>query len=129
MKMPHPAAVVASLILGLGLAGCSSPAAPTGSAEEPLDPAAYLSNPPEPGTEVWVMGALWEDDTTLMLCDAMLESYPPQCSSGVDLGGLPGTWWEDESGLTRWTNRAYTLHGRVQEDGSIEVLELLGPAT
>jgi hypothetical protein len=66
---------------------------------------------------VLVNGALFIDpDGTVRLCDAMMESFPPQCGGaslvveGLDLSGIPDL--EDANGI-RWAE-AVQLFGTVE---------------
>src|SRR5688500_10182167 len=66
---------------------------------------------------VTVTGALFVDaDGTVRLCDAIAESFPPQCGgdrivvTGLDLADIPDL--QDENGV-RWAESA-TLFGSVE---------------
>jgi len=66
---------------------------------------------------VTVTGALFVDaDGTVRLCDAIAESFPPQCGGerivveGLDLAGVPDL--QEENGV-RWAESA-TLFGSVE---------------
>ena len=66
---------------------------------------------------VTVSGALFvAADGTVMLCDALAESFPPQCGGdrihveGLDLAAVPGLQTEGE---ISWAEGA-TLHGSVE---------------
>jgi hypothetical protein len=75
------------------------------------------------GGDVTVRGALFVEGGTTRLCEAVRESYPPQCGGralvvqGLDVASLE---LEEPSDPTfapvRWSRRQVTLRGRVSGD-------------
>jgi hypothetical protein len=91
--------------LVLALAGCGSDDGEAGSTgPQPFEFTGYLFR---------VQGET-------KICDAILESYPPQCGgesykvSGLDVSGVDGL--QEAQGVT-WTERPVTLEGVLAEDG------------
>ncbi len=97
--MAHPGRThrgAAALLTALALAGCG------GGPEERT-------------------GFLVDDGATVRLCDALAESYPPQCGGASLLveGRLPRVEWSEAQGV-RWTAAQVGLRGEV-EDGVLRV--------
>ncbi len=70
------------------------------------------------GGEDVARGYLVDDGTTVRLCEALAESYPPQCavSSLTVEGDLPGgIRWTEAQGV-RWTDEQVELRGKVEGD-------------
>ena len=73
--------------------------------------------------EVTVRGALFVERDAARLCEAVMESYPPQCGGraltvqGLDLASLD-LEEPNEPGFApvRWSHRQVTLTGRVEGD-------------
>jgi len=69
--------------------------------------------------EVVVEGPLWAQGDDVRLCDAVAESYPPQCPSGylqvrgLDLETVDGL---KESSGVRWTEKVVRLTGTLEGD-------------
>ena len=62
-------------------------------------------------------GYLVESGGEVRLCDALAESYPPQCA-GESLrveGELPQAEWSEAQGV-RWTDRQVVLRGEIEDD-------------
>lgn len=79
----------------------------------------------EDGTHVELTGAVYADERPMRLCDALAESYPPQCARGIPLAGV--TWAElpavqRTSGVT-WTDAAVRLVGEMR-GGALHVREI-----
>lgn len=78
-------------------------------------------------TPIAVQGFLYADGTSVRLCDAVLESYPPQCGgaavelSGLDVSTVDGTTTE---GSITWREGAVLLV-QYSPDGSFTVLEVV----
>lgn len=69
--------------------------------------------------EVVVEGPLWADGADVRLCDAMAESYPPQCPSGyIKVRGLDLETIEalNEASGIHWTDDAVRLTGTLEGD-------------
>jgi hypothetical protein len=122
------------LVLAFGLAACGS--------EEDADPAPQPSPPiagigAGPGISIdeaialqsdeplLVNGNVWADGDKIYFCDAVLESYPPQCAPssrlevvGLKLAEVDGL--QRASGIT-WSERTQLLG--VVADGKITVSE------
>ena len=66
-------------------------------------------------------GFLVDTGGAVRLCDALAESYPPQCGGDSVLveGELPAVEWSEAQGV-RWTDAQVTLRGDV-EDGVLRV--------
>ena len=121
---------LAFLIIGLGLAACGlDAAAPSAPGGDPVlvivdgDPGnagmsvaeAFGHGPTD--DIVAVTGALFvSPDGTVLLCDAIAESFPPQCGGermrveGLDLAAVPGLQTEGE---VSWAENV-TLLGSVE---------------
>jgi hypothetical protein len=73
--------------------------------------------------EVTVRGALFVEGDTVRLCEAVMESYPPQCGGralvvdGLDVGSLD-LEEPNQPGFAQvsWSRRQVTLTGRVEGD-------------
>jgi hypothetical protein len=69
--------------------------------------------------DVVVQGPLWAQGDDVRLCDAVAESYPPQCPSGylkvrgLDLATIEGL---NEASGVRWTEDAVRLTGTLEGD-------------
>lgn len=111
------------------IAGCSrGQAGEIGSWSEPLDPVQYLESPPEPGTTVYVAGALFDDEGASQICGVYLESYPPQCGSGVAVSALPQDVWDQTAQGVSWTGSFFTVKVEAISDTEVKFLELGEPA-
>jgi hypothetical protein len=66
-------------------------------------------------------GFLVDAGDAVRLCDALAESYPPQCAGESLLveGDLPKVDWSETEGV-RWTDGQVTLRGKVS-DGILRV--------
>jgi inhibitor of cysteine peptidase len=76
-----------------------------------------------PSGEIVVRGSLFDDGTGLRLCDALAESFPPQCPGDAVIISNPGMIQADftvEAGV-RWTDRVVVLPGELI-DGEFRVL-------
>jgi hypothetical protein len=76
----------------------------------------------EPDGDVAVVGFLVIDSGGQRLCQALAESFPPQCGgSSVDISGIDAleVQFEETQGV-RWTDPAIVLEGRFT-DGTFEV--------
>jgi hypothetical protein len=73
------------------------------------------------GGEDSARGYLYDDGTGIRLCEALAESYPPQCgvSSLRVEGELPDVEWTEAQGV-RWTDEQVELSGEI-ENGLIRV--------
>jgi predicted secreted protein len=71
-----------------------------------------------------VRGLLFDDGSGLRLCDALAESFPPQCPGGFIMIENPGDVSADftEAQGVRWTDAPVVLFGRLA-DGGLLVLE------
>lgn len=69
------------------------------------------------GGEDVARGYLVDDGTAVWLCEALAESYPPQCavSSLRVEGDLPDVPWTEAQGV-RWTDEQVELRGEVEGD-------------
>lgn len=70
------------------------------------------------GQPLLVNGSLFVDlDGEVLLCEAMAESFPPQCGGtrllveGLDLAGMPDLM---EEGGVRWSESGIQLLGRIE---------------
>jgi hypothetical protein len=125
------AAVLAITMLAAALAACSDedatstdpPSIPSGAGAGPGAGAAI-----GPGISVaearrsrldgplLVRGYVLAEGSNVRLCDALLESFPPQCGApslevrGFDLAALPGI---QSSGNVRWSDQQRLLLGEV----------------
>lgn len=98
---------------------------PTGESVDPSDVAAL-----DDGTQILTQGVLIIDDQA-RLCEALAESFPPQCAGGsVELSGLEqGTvvgLEVAEDAAVLWTNYPLTVSGTV-EGGSLVDTQVAGP--
>lgn len=125
------ATVVVCLVAGGALVACGDddtrPADPTDVTDlTPLTVQQLLERSSD--TPVDVQGLLYLDGDTARLCDAILESYPPQCGepsvelSGLDLASVEGTTTE---GAITWKERA-VLRVQYSLDGPFVVLDVVG---
>lgn len=77
----------------------------------------------EPEGDVIVRGSLFDDGSGLMLCDALAESFPPQCPGDrveiVEVVVIDADFTQE--GGVRWTDRPVVLLGRLV-DGRLEVV-------
>ncbi len=66
-------------------------------------------------------GFLVDAGGAVRLCNALAESYPPQCGGESFLvdGPLPNVEWSEAEGV-RWTDRPVTVRGMV-DDGVLRV--------
>ena len=73
----------------------------------------------EPGGEVVVRGALFDDGSGLVLCGALAESFPPQCpGESVPVANPEAIDVELASaGAARWSDQPFTLLGVLADDG------------
>jgi predicted secreted protein len=112
----------------------------TGESGEPVDPADIdqpASSIPDdedaisvsellatsPAGQIVVRGSLFDDGTGLRLCEALAESFPPQCPGDSVLISDPSVIEADftvEAGV-RWTDRVVVLYGELI-DGELRVL-------
>lgn len=114
--------VVALVYLTLVLCACGSDTdtAADGSDAEPLTVSEVFDSNPEGAIQV--RGLLFDDGTGLVLCEALAESFPPQCP-GLS---LPIANPEDVQaeftveGAVRWTDRPVTVDG-VFVNGRFEI--------
>ena len=121
------------LLLALAVAACGSddeaepatqPSPGTGTAAGPgisIDEAITLGSD-EP---VLVNGSVWADGDEIFFCDAVLESYPPQCAPATRLE-VVGLELAEVDGLHRAGGIAWTDHTQllgVVMDGKINVSE------
>lgn len=110
----------------IGLSGCGEGSTPNANgavgvaASSVLDVAAAQGN--QSGETFRVRGSLISVDDTWLLCDALAESYPPQCGGdhvtvlGVDGSGLS---WESAHGV-RWIDNLELLVRRVE--GGLQIV-------
>ncbi len=135
MRMLAPA-----LVLVLVAAACSDGDAPASSSTVPNGvqgswtrplPIAGASAAPV-GTDLFVAGAVFDTGTGPVLCEAVLESFPPQCGgtrlvlSGVSTGdfvGLSSTELQPDLAQVVWSDYSAVVRGVVTDLG-IEVTEL-----
>jgi hypothetical protein len=103
---------LAALAAGCGTAGESSAPART----QPPVTSFEEARSAEDGMRVELGGAVYADDRPMQLCDALAESYPPQCGHGIPLAGIE---WEAlpavrrASGVT-WTDTGVVLSGEMR---------------
>jgi hypothetical protein len=122
------------LVLAFGLAACGSDE-DSDQAPQPSPPIAGIGAGPgisideaiamDSDEPLLVNGNVWADGDKIYFCDAVLESYPPQCvpSSRLEVVGLK---LAEVDGLQRasgiaWTERTQLLG--VVADGKITVSE------
>ena len=122
----HRATVIAALVLlammVLGACGddddtaeptVEPTAVPTSTAEPTVEPTAVPTSTAEP--TVSVTGFVVDDGDRVRLCEALAESFPPQCGGtsydliDLDLGSLTTTTAE---GVT-WTGQPVTITGTI----------------
>jgi hypothetical protein len=78
------------------------------------------SSTPTTGEAFEFTGYLFRIQGETRICDAILESYPPQCGgesyrvTGLDFSGVAGL--EEAQGVT-WTDEPVTLKGVLADDG------------
>jgi hypothetical protein len=121
------------IVFALGLAACGSDEE-SNPAPQPSPPSAGIAagpgisideaiamNSDEP---LLVNGTVWADGDKIYFCDAVLESYPPQCPAnrlkvvGLDLAEVDGL---QRVGDIAWSERTQLLG--VVADGMITVSE------
>jgi hypothetical protein len=122
------------IVLALGVASCGSdddgepaaqppPVAGIGAGPGISIDEAIAMNSQEP---LLVNGTVWADGDDIFFCDAVLESYPPQCAPATRLE-VVGLELAEVDGLQRvgdiaWTEQRTQLLG-VVADGKITVSE------
>lgn len=136
--MPHRLTIL--LVVLLAVTACSSTGGDNGDGNDTPPPASVGDDLPvlvvddrpfddlplvdvataleaDPGSRIQVRGALFVDpDGTVRLCDAIAESFPPQCGGervgvqGLDLALVPGLQTEGE---VSWAE-GVTLVGSVE---------------
>jgi hypothetical protein len=121
------------ILFALGLAACGSDE-DGGPAPQPQPPVAGIGAGPgisideaialESDEPLLVNGNVWADGDKIYFCDAVLESYPPQCPAsrlevvGLDLAEVDGL---QRVGDIAWSERTQLLG--VVSDGRITVSE------
>jgi hypothetical protein len=101
-----------TLLLGLVVLACSGCGSDDGEAGSP-GPAATS------GTAFEFTGYIFSSGGETRICDAIRESYPPQCGgesyrvTGLDFSGVE---LEDAQGVS-WTQQPVTLEGVLAADG------------
>lgn len=115
-------------IVGTGASGepvdagdVDDPASSTRDDEDAMSVAELLSSSQQ--GPVSIRGSLFDDGTGLRLCDALAESFPPQCPEDFVFIANP-EWVEAdftvEAGV-RWTDRVVVLYGELI-DGEFRLL-------
>lgn len=95
-------------LLALACSGCGSDDGEAGATT------------PATGGAFEFTGYLFRVQGETRICDAILESYPPQCGgesykvTGLDFSGVQGL--EEAQGVS-WTDRPVTLKGVLADDG------------
>jgi hypothetical protein len=121
------------IVLALGVASCGSDEAGEPAAPRPSDVAGIAAGPGisideaiafESDEPLLVNGNIWAEGDNVYFCDAVAESYPPQCA-GVRLE-VVGIKLAEVDGLQRvgdiaWSERTQLLG--VVADGKITVSE------
>ena len=85
-----------------------------------LEPGSGGQGGGEGGRSLELTGYLFRTAGETRICDAIAESYPPQCGgrwyrvTGLDFAGVDGL--QEAQGVT-WTERPVTLKGVLSEDG------------
>jgi hypothetical protein len=121
------------IVLALGVASCGS-GEEGEPAPQPQPPIAGIGAGPgisideaiafESNEPLLVNGNIWADGDKIYFCDALLESYPPQCPAsrlevvGLDLAEVDGL---QRVGDIAWSERTQLLG--VVADGKITVSE------
>jgi inhibitor of cysteine peptidase len=79
----------------------------------------------QPAGEIIVSGLLFDDGSGLVLCEALAESFPPQCPGEALVIANPEDVVADftQSGSVRWTDRVIVLMGELK-NGRLEVTGL-----
>lgn len=86
---------------------------------------APTTSTPTTGQELEFTGYLFRAQGETRICDAILESYPPQCGgqtykvTGLDVSGVDGL--QEAQGVT-WTEEPVTLRGVLTDDGATLVV-------
>ena len=102
--------------------GSSSPSGRGLTGEEALAESSSSSSSSSGGggsSPVEVRGALFVEGSVVRLCDAIMESFPPQCGGatlfvvGLDLGSVP--LQSSDDGRVRWAE-GVSLEGVVEGD-------------
>ncbi len=85
--------------------------------ENPISVSELLTDDPDGPTAV--TGLLFDDGSGLRLCEALAESFPPQCPGPYVFITNPDAVLADFTveGGVRWTDRPLVLSGRYAEDG------------
>lgn len=122
MKLAH-GVVIAAL---LTVTACGDDA-PDSTADAPAAPSngtefaslSDLLDSPEAddGTVVVVSATLFDDGTGPVMCEALAESFPPQCAGralALDVEVLDIEWTEQDG--VRWTDRPVSLLGWIDGD-------------
>jgi streptogramin lyase len=85
-----------------------------------------------PGDVATVQGFIVADTAGVRLCEALAESFPPQCGGSFmiltefDAGAFPQIFSESPGGDVIWTDQAQDVVGFLEAGGIIRVQGLAG---
>jgi hypothetical protein len=123
MRTPSNSLLLGLVAVAVALAGCGSDEGePGGAAPSATTP----TTPTTPtGRETEFTGYLVESGEETRICDALAESYPPQCGGrsyrlvGFDARSVSGV--EQANGVA-WTQQQITVRGVLSDDGATLVV-------
>ena len=123
MKRPSNSLLLGLAALAVALAGCGSDEGEPGGA--PTSPTAPTAPTTPTARETEFTGYLVQSGGEARICEALAESYPPQCGGrsyrllGFDAASVRGV--EQANGVS-WTEQQVTLRGVLADDGETLVV-------